>query len=98
MQDSTWHEHLYALLAAIPPGRTTSYGALARQIPGASARSVARAVGQLPDDTRLPWHRVIRSDHQLAEHPGQAEQRARLLSEGVIIRGRKVVETVGPER
>lgn len=84
MTQADWREHLYALVAAIPPGSTTSYGALARDIPGASARTVARALSQLPADTRLPWHRVIRSDGRVPPHPGQAEQLARLREEGVL--------------
>ncbi|MEX1057694.1 MAG: MGMT family protein [Natronospirillum sp.] len=84
MTQADWHEHLYALVAALPAGTTTSYGALAREIPGASARSVARMLSLLPDDTQLPWHRVIRSDGRVADHPGQDEQRARLVAEGAI--------------
>lgn len=98
MPDSNWHHHLYALLAAVPPGCTTSYGALAREIPGATPRSVARAVGELPEDTRLPWHRVIRSDGTLADHPGQAEQRVRLMDEGVVLNGRRVVARNYPDQ
>ncbi|MCH8551696.1 MAG: MGMT family protein [Natronospirillum sp.] len=86
MAEPDWREHLYTLVAAIPPGTTTSYGALARQISGASARSVARALSQLPEGSRLPWHRVIRSDGRIADHPGRAEQTERLKAEGVFIR------------
>lgn len=86
MAEADWREQLYTMVAAIPPGTTDSYGALARQISGASARSVARALSQLPGDTRLPWHRVIRSDGQVADHPGRAEQIRRLYAEGVVIR------------
>ncbi len=86
MAEPDWREQLYTLVAAIPPGTTASYGALAQQISGASARSVARALSQLPEDTRLPWHRVIRADGRVADHPGRAEQTRRLRTEGVIIR------------
>ncbi|TGG90317.1 cysteine methyltransferase [Natronospirillum operosum] len=86
MAEPDWREQLYTLVAMIPPGTTTSYGALAQQISGASARSVARAMSQLPEGTRLPWHRVIRADGRLPDHPGRDEQAQRLRAEGVFIR------------
>lgn len=85
MADDERQLTLYTLIADIPAGETRSYGELARAI-GANPRWVARQVGQLPHDTRLPWFRVIRSDGRIADHPGAAEQRERLRHEGVLIR------------
>lgn len=87
-------EAVWQALAAIPPGRVTSYGQLARMAGlGRGARLVGRWLGQLPDDTRLPWHRVLNSQGQLslpADHPAGREQLQRLLAEGVVVRNRRV--------
>ncbi|GAA0581966.1 MGMT family protein [Halomonas salifodinae] len=76
-------EAIYTIVAAIPPGRVTSYGRIATLAEGLTARLVARALGELPAGHGLPWQRVIRSDRRLADHPGAARQRALLEDEGV---------------
>jgi len=88
------HLRLYAALAQIPPGQVISYGELAAQAGlGRAARWVGRALAQLPDDSRLPWHRVVRADGCLglaADSPSAREQSARLLSEGVWVESGRV--------
>ncbi|EZQ19004.1 DNA base-flipping protein YbaZ [Halopseudomonas bauzanensis] len=85
---------LWQVLAAIPPGRVTSYGRLAQLAGlGRGARLVGRWLGQLPDGTTLPWHRVLNSQGQLSlppDSPSGQEQYQRLMAEGVIIRNRRV--------
>ena len=47
----------------------------------------------LPDDTTLPWHRVVAAGGRLslpAGSPAGDEQRARLRSEGVSIHNERV--------
>ena len=90
----TRREAVWQVLAAIPPGRVTSYGRVAQLAGlGRGARLVGRWLGQLPDDSTLPWHRVLNSQGQLslpANHPAAEEQFQRLQAEGVIIRNRRV--------
>lgn len=85
---------LWQVLAAVPPGRVTSYGRLAQLAGlGRGARLVGRWLGQLPEGTALPWHRVLNSQGQLslpADSPSGQEQFQRLMAEGVIIRNRRV--------
>ena len=80
---------LYLTLAQIPEGRVTSYGELAAMAGlGRAARWVGRMLSQLPDDTRLPWHRVMGAGGRLslpAGSPAGDEQRARLRAEGVMV-------------
>jgi methylated-DNA-protein-cysteine methyltransferase-like protein len=66
----------------VPAGYVTTYGDLS---PGAP-RHAGRVLSQMPPD--VPWWRVVRSD---GTWPKGAEQRARLLEEGVPIRGQRVV-------
>lgn len=87
-------EALWQVLASIPAGRVSSYGRLAQLAGlGRGARLVGRWLGQLPDGTTLPWHRVLNSQGQLslpADHPAGQEQFQRLQAEGVVIRNRRV--------
>lgn len=80
---------LYLVLAQIPEGCVTSYGELAAMAGlGRAARWVGRVLSQLPDDTRLPWHRVMGAGGRLSLPAGSAagdEQRARLRAEGVMV-------------
>lgn len=81
-------------LSNIPAGRLVTYGQLAKMIgqPGA-ARWVGRLLGQLPEDTQLPWHRVVGTGGRLslpANSPSGEEQRQRLRSEGIFVQGDRV--------
>ncbi|AIR89634.1 MGMT family protein [Pseudomonas cremoricolorata] len=80
---------LYSVLGSVPPGQVVSYGQLAQLAGlGRAARWVGRTLGQLPNDTRLPWHRVLGANGRLSlpvGTPGGEEQRARLRAEGVNI-------------
>jgi methylated-DNA-protein-cysteine methyltransferase-like protein len=76
-------------IRALPKGRVSTYGAVARAAgwPGA-ARQVVHVLRQVPG---LPWHRVVGSGGAI-KLPGEqaAEQRFRLRMEGVTFRGARV--------
>jgi methylated-DNA-protein-cysteine methyltransferase-like protein len=76
-------------IRALPRGKVSSYGAVARAAgwPGA-ARQVVRVLNQVPG---LPWHRVVGSGGAI-KLPGEqgAEQKFRLRMEGVAFRGARV--------
>ncbi|XJP97335.1 MGMT family protein [Pseudomonas sp. B22129] len=85
---------LYLTLAQVPEGCVVSYGELAHLAGlGHAARWVGRTLSQLPQDTRLPWHRVLAAGGRISLPMGSAsgdEQRARLRSEGVSILNNRV--------
>lgn len=88
------HRALYAVLAQIPPGQVVSYGQLG-ELAGLvrAARWVGRSLSQLPEDTALPWHRVVAADGRLslpAGSPAGDEQRRRLAAEGVPLNGSRL--------
>ncbi|MDV3443832.1 MGMT family protein, partial [Pseudomonas otitidis] len=87
-------EALYLTLAQVPPGKVVSYGQLGEMAGlGRAARWVGRTLGQLPEGTRLPWHRVIAAGGRLSLPAGTVsgdEQRARLRAEGVFIHNERV--------
>lgn len=85
---------LYLTLAQVPAGKVVTYGQLAEMAGlGRAARWVGRTLSQLPNDTRLPWHRVLGAGGRLSLPPGSAsgdEQRARLRTEGISILNNRV--------
>ncbi|SDT96172.1 MGMT family protein [Halopseudomonas salegens] len=81
-------------LASVPPGHVCTYGVLAQLSGcGRGARLIARWLSRLPDDSRLPWHRVINARGQLSLDKNSAsgkEQYQRLLAEGIIARNGRI--------
>ncbi|WP_375503969.1 methylated-DNA--[protein]-cysteine S-methyltransferase [uncultured Jatrophihabitans sp.] len=77
---------LWALLAAIPYGSTTTYGSLAGQLGGGiSARAVGGFVGHNPVSIVVPCHRVVGSTGSLTGYAGGLERKQFLLElEGAI--------------
>jgi methylated-DNA-protein-cysteine methyltransferase-like protein len=72
-------------IKAIPAGRVSSYGNIARLagLPN-GARQTVRVLHSLSEKYDLPWHRVIRSDGSIAlDGEGKELQIQLLRSEGV---------------
>lgn len=80
-------ERVRALVAAIPPGRVSTYGDIAY----AAALSSPRIVGWImrTDAADLPWHRVLPSTGRPAPHLA-SQQLERLRAEGVPAVGGRV--------
>jgi methylated-DNA-protein-cysteine methyltransferase-like protein len=91
-----------AVVGEIPRGRVATYGQVAALAgrPGA-ARWVGRALGALPSESGVPWHRVLAASGRITIGGGdgaQAREQARLLEiEGVAVdeRGRVDLRQVG---
>ena len=70
----------------VPAGSVVTYGQLAGLAGlGRAARWVGRTLSQLPEGSRLPWHRVVAAGGRIslpAGSPSGDEQRARLRDEG----------------
>jgi methylated-DNA-[protein]-cysteine S-methyltransferase len=81
-----FRRRVWDVLATVPWGTTTTYGALAARLglpPGAS-RAVGAANGANPLPIVLPCHRVIGSDGRLTGYAGGLSRKATLLRlEGV---------------
>ncbi len=81
-----FQRRVWDVLATVPWGMTTTYGAIAARLglpPGAS-RAVGAANGANPLPVVLPCHRVIGSDGTLTGYAGGLERKALLLRlEGV---------------
>jgi methylated-DNA-protein-cysteine methyltransferase-like protein len=56
------YQAIYDVVRRIPRGRVATYGQVARLAGlGRSPRLVGYALHSLPDDSRVPWHRVVNS-------------------------------------
>ena len=74
---------ILALVRMIPKGRVASYGQIAGYIPGVTPRMVGYALAGWGATDDVPWHRVINAQGGISGHAAGAEQRRRLLAEGV---------------
>ncbi len=86
-------EAVWQLVSQIPKGRIATYGQIARLAGYPShARYVGRTLANLPDGSKLPWHRVLGADRTVSirDGGGHVEQRRRLEREGVAFVGRRV--------
>lgn len=86
-QRASFHQRVYAVVRTVPPGAITTYGDVAAALGNPRlARQVGWALSALPNDTEVPWQRVINSKGTISFRGqfGRAEeQRSRLLDEGV---------------
>jgi methylated-DNA-protein-cysteine methyltransferase-like protein len=87
-------EKVFMVLAAVPSGSVVTYGQVAELagLPRA-ARMVGRILGNLPKDTKLPWHRVINAAGEISlaeDSQGFELQKARLQEEGIVFNNNRV--------
>ena len=93
MDPETARLRILAEVRRVPRGSVSSYGEIAERagLPK-RARLVAKVLSN-HDGEEVPWHRIVRSDGRIAfkqRSAGRKEQTARLLAEGVVVKGGKV--------
>jgi AraC family transcriptional regulator of adaptative response/methylated-DNA-[protein]-cysteine methyltransferase len=77
---TTFQKQVWALLRKIPPGRTSSYSAIAAALGSPHAtRAVARACASNRIAVVIPCHRVVRSDGALGGYKWGLERKRALL-------------------
>ena len=80
MRGADFEKRVWTALRTIPPGQTTSYGAIARALGEAGAsRAVGAANGANPVAIIVPCHRVIGSTGSLTGYGGGLERKKWLL-------------------
>lgn len=79
-----FQQRVWAELAKIPYGQTTTYKALADKLNCKSAQAVGGAVGKNPLSILVPCHRVLGADGSLTGYAGGLDKKIWLLEhEGV---------------
>lgn len=90
------YQRIYRVITAIPPGCVATYGQVAALagLPG-HARQVGYALAALPNESDIPWQRVVNARGEVSPRAGdpglaQGYQRHLLEEEGVVFdqRGR----------
>jgi methylated-DNA-protein-cysteine methyltransferase related protein len=99
--DSPAIQTLWDAIAAIPPGRASTYGAVARAagLPG-RARLTGLALRIAPPDMHLPWHRVVAAGGRIAfpKTSRQHREQTRLLrAEGILVSNGRVARAFLPD-
>jgi len=80
MRGAPFEQRVWLALQAIPPGRTTSYGAIAHALGSAGAsRAVGAANGANPVSIIVPCHRVIGSTGSLTGYGGGLDRKTWLI-------------------
>jgi len=80
MRGAEFEKRVWTALRAIPPGQTTSYGAIAKGLGDAGAsRAVGAANGANPVAIIVPCHRVIGSTGSLTGYGGGLKRKQWLL-------------------
>ena len=93
--DITDKQKVWLTLNLIPEGYVVTYGQLA-MLAGLSpqyARVVGIVLSQLPNNSDLPWHRVVNHKGALSfapSNPRYHEQRHRLEKEGITFTNEKI--------
>lgn len=83
------YEDIYKVVSQIPYGKVATYGYVAEQVGGCSARMVGYALAALKRTSQhaVPWQRVINVQGKISIHGdgiGNALQRVLLEEEGVV--------------
>jgi len=88
------YPRIWNIVHAIPEGRVASYGQVAELAGiGRGARMVGWALGQAPDRSTIPWHRVLNAQGKISIPKGsraRVEQIRRLTAEGIVVNDGKV--------
>ncbi len=71
----------------IPSGRVATYGQIAKKAGiGTNARLVGYALHRLPDNSDIPWHRVVNAQGRISLREGANLQRFLLEQEDISFR------------
>jgi methylated-DNA-protein-cysteine methyltransferase-like protein len=93
-EDNPALELIWNVVASIPRGQVSTYGAVARAagLPG-RARQAGFALRVAPEELNLPWHRVLGAGGRIVFPPTSRhykEQARRLRAEGVVVKAGRV--------
>ena len=81
MRGADFEKRVWRALTRIPPGETTSYGAIAKALGSAGAsRAVGHANGANPVSIIVPCHRVIGASGHLTGYGGGLDRKTWLLN------------------
>jgi methylated-DNA-protein-cysteine methyltransferase-like protein len=88
LQKASSYTKVYNVVARIPRSKVATYGQIAILAGlGSQARLVGYALNKIPENSKLPWHRVVNREGKISYSPRRQEynqlQRDLLEAEGV---------------
>jgi methylated-DNA-protein-cysteine methyltransferase-like protein len=88
-EQKTLYSRIYSLVKSIPPGKVGTYGQITRSAGlGKNYRVIGYALHRLPDNSDVPWHRVVNRHGKISYAPSRGGydhlQRILLEQEGII--------------
>ncbi len=89
-----YFEKVYKVVRKIPSGKVATYGQVAKLVKSKDARRIGWAL-HANSNRAIPCHRVVNKEGRLAYNfafDGEAEQKKRLILEGVIFKDEKHVD------
>lgn len=84
----SFSQRVVELALSIPPGRVTTYGALARAAGGGAmaARSVTSILSKYPNQKAIPYHRIVYAGGKIWTNDTCGQDRPKLFKrEGVAL-------------
>jgi methylated-DNA-[protein]-cysteine S-methyltransferase len=87
LQGTAFQRAVWRALLDVPPGHTSTYGAIARQVGAPQAsRAAGAAIGRNPVAIIVPCHRIVGSDGSLTGFAGGLKRKEALLQhEGALL-------------
>ena len=70
MSTTPKYQQIYALVCQIPYGKVATYGQIAKELEGCTARMVGYALSSLQDTNNVPWQRVINAQGKISPRGG----------------------------
>ncbi len=94
MSEPNLNEIIWQIVAAIPKGKVSTYGQIAKSAGYPThARYVGSTLRNLPNNSKLPWHRVVNAQGKISFPPGSEaynRQKSLLESEGIVFIDKKL--------
>jgi len=87
-------EYTYNLVRQIPPGKISTYGAVAKALGDVIAsRAVGRMMNQNPDANTMPCYKIVHSDGRLGGFGlGINDKIRRLKNDNILVKDGKIVD------
>jgi len=83
MEQNIYHR-IWEIASRIPAGKVATYGQIARICGDCTARMVGYAMASLPENSPVPWQRIINAQGKISQRSyGGALQRHLLKEEGI---------------
>ena len=85
--ESPLYQKIHHIISLIPSGKVATYGQIAEIVGGCTARMVGYAASAVPQDSDIPWQRVINYKGGISQRSsgsGGLLQQKLLEAEGIV--------------